>query len=97
MRSRARHRRRAPAARPGEIWLTPRASTTAIRSSLIEDNGRGLPEQERHRLTEPYVTTRAKGTGLGLAIVKKIMEEHGGNLILDDRPGGGSLGQADLP
>jgi len=41
-------------------------------------------------LTEPYVTTREKGTGLGLAIVKKIMEDHGGELILTDRPGGGA-------
>ncbi|WP_425449945.1 ATP-binding protein [Virgifigura deserti] len=56
----------------------------------VEDNGRGLPAQERERLTEPYVTTRAKGTGLGLAIVKKIMEDHGGDLILDDRDGGGA-------
>ena len=35
-------------------------------------------------MTEPYVTTRAKGTGLGLAIVKKIMEDHGGELMLED-------------
>jgi two-component system, NtrC family, nitrogen regulation sensor histidine kinase NtrY len=54
----------------------------------VEDNGKGLPQHERERLTEPYVTTRAKGTGLGLAIVKKIMEEHGGELVLEDRPGG---------
>jgi len=79
----------APGGAAGEIWLTlgVTAGDTFI---LIEDNGRGLPKAERHRLTEPYVTTRAKGTGLGLAIVKKIMEEHGGNLILDDRPGGGA-------
>src|SRR5713226_9247819 len=55
---------------------------------LVEDNGKGLPQQGRERLTEPYVTTRTKGTGLGLAIVKKIMEEHGGGLVLEDRPGG---------
>jgi two-component system nitrogen regulation sensor histidine kinase NtrY len=54
----------------------------------VEDNGKGLPQHERERLTEPYVTTRAKGTGLGLAIVKKIMEEHGGELVLEDCPGG---------
>jgi two-component system nitrogen regulation sensor histidine kinase NtrY len=54
----------------------------------VEDNGKGLPQHERERLTEPYVTTRAKGTGLGLAIVKKIMEEHGGELVLEDRPSG---------
>jgi len=78
-----------PGGPAGEIWLTLGvAGGDAF--ILIEDNGRGLPKAERHRLTEPYVTTRAKGTGLGLAIVKKIMEEHGGNLILDDRPGGGA-------
>lgn len=57
---------------------------------VVEDNGRGLPREGRERLTEPYVTTRTKGTGLGLAIVKKIMEDHGGDLLLDDRPGGGA-------
>lgn len=51
----------------------------------IADNGIGLPE-DRARLFEPYVTTRAKGTGLGLSIVKKIVEEHGGTLALKDAP-----------
>ncbi|MFT3689711.1 ATP-binding protein [Paenirhodobacter sp.] len=51
----------------------------------IADNGIGLPE-DRARLFEPYVTTRAKGTGLGLPIVKKIIEEHGGTLTLTDAP-----------
>lgn len=49
----------------------------------ISDNGIGLP-QDRARLFEPYVTTRDKGTGLGLPIVKKIIEEHGGTLVLVD-------------
>lgn len=56
----------------------------------IEDNGRGLPADDRDRLTEPYMTTRAKGTGLGLAIVKKIMEDHNGEVVLEDRDGGGA-------
>ena len=63
----------------------------------IGDNGVGLPVKERSRLTEPYVTTREEGTGLGLAIVKKIMEDHGGNLRLSDRPGGGALATLILP
>ncbi|MCA0369171.1 MAG: PAS domain-containing sensor histidine kinase [Proteobacteria bacterium] len=51
---------------------------------IIEDDGVGLPDKDRDRLTEPYVTTREKGTGLGLAIVKRICEDHGGELRLAD-------------
>ena len=51
---------------------------------VVADNGKGLPLHGREQLTEPYVTTRTKGTGLGLAIVKKIMEDHRGELALED-------------
>ncbi|MBV8779511.1 MAG: PAS domain-containing sensor histidine kinase [Alphaproteobacteria bacterium] len=56
----------------------------------VADNGKGLPKRGREQLTEPYVTTRAKGTGLGLAIVKKIMEDHQGELLLEDGEAGGA-------
>ncbi len=74
---------------PGEISLTLHDDGAIVRIT-VEDNGKGLPEEGRERLTEPYMTTRGKGTGLGLAIVKKIMEDHGGHLALDDREGGGA-------
>ncbi len=67
------------AAAPGRITVT------------VADNGQGLPADERHRLTEPYVTTRARGTGLGLAIVKRIVEDHAGMLTLADSAGGGAV------
>jgi two-component system nitrogen regulation sensor histidine kinase NtrY len=54
----------------------------------VEDDGEGLPQDGRERLTEPYETRKAKGTGLGLAIVKKVMEDHGGRLVLADRQDG---------
>lgn len=54
----------------------------------VTDNGIGLPNENRNRLAEPYMTTREKGTGLGLAIVKRIMQEHGGALRLADAPNG---------
>ncbi len=69
----------------GEITVAVRRMPDALVIS-VEDNGKGLPHgEERQRLTEPYVTTRPKGTGLGLAIVRKIMEDHGGDLTLQDR------------
>ena len=50
----------------------------------VSDNGKGFPSEDRNRLTEPYVTTRAEGTGLGLPIVVKIFEDHGGGVDLID-------------
>ena len=50
----------------------------------VSDNGKGFPVEDRNRLTEPYVTTRAEGTGLGLPIVVKIFEDHGGGVDLLD-------------
>ncbi len=66
------------------------ASRGIATTVTVEDNGIGLPADQRDRLTEPYVTTRTKGTGLGLAIVRKIMEDHNGEIVLDDREGGGA-------
>lgn len=80
---------RGPAASPGRIVVTGRVEGRDV-VVTVEDNGRGFPTEGRERLTEPYVTTRAKGTGLGLAIVKKIMEDHRGELVLEDCDGGGA-------
>jgi two-component system nitrogen regulation sensor histidine kinase NtrY len=62
----------------------------------VEDNGKGLPSEDRERLLEPYMTTREKGTGLGLAIVRKIMEEHGGSIALLDARAVGEGGKGAL-
>jgi two-component system nitrogen regulation sensor histidine kinase NtrY len=81
---------------PGEVRVRLQWEPGAWVVELL-DNGRGLPKEERGRLTEPYVTTRERGTGLGLAIVKKIMEDHGGDLDLDDRPEGGARVRLTFP
>ena len=70
-----------------DAGITPQQG---LRTKGTDAEERGLPQAERDRLTEPYVTTRAKGTGLGLAIVAKVMDDHGGRLVLDDRAGGGA-------
>jgi two-component system nitrogen regulation sensor histidine kinase NtrY len=73
----------------GSIEIVLEAQSDRI-SVAIADSGIGLPP-ERERLTEPYMTTRARGTGLGLAIVKNIIEEHHANMSFGDRPGGGTI------
>lgn len=72
----------------GYVILRLRDLDYGVQFEVI-DNGLGFPEKDRHRLIEPYVTTRAKGAGLGLAIVARIVEDHGGLIELDDAPGSG--------
>ena len=85
----------------GEIRVTASKTEEWITVDVV-DNGKGLPRENRQRLLEPYMTTRAKGTGLGLAIVRKIVEDHGGRLELHDAPkdfheGKGALVRIVLP
>jgi two-component system nitrogen regulation sensor histidine kinase NtrY len=81
----------------GAITVSVAESNGLVFVRVIDD-GIGLPREDRARLTEPYVTHKPKGTGLGLAIVKKIMEDHGGQVTLDDRPDGpGTVATLVLP
>ncbi len=89
--------------RAGSGQITAKVNTEgdSVHITVI-DNGCGLPDKNRGRLVEPYMTTRTKGTGLGLAIVQRITEHHGGKLRLADAPkrDGKILGasvQMDLP
>jgi two-component system nitrogen regulation sensor histidine kinase NtrY len=74
-------------ARAGTGHIVAKVRTKSDRMQItVIDNGCGLPKEDRERLVEPYMTTRAKGTGLGLAIVQRITEQHGGTLHLADAP-----------
>ena len=46
----------------------------------VEDSGPGVPDSERERMFEPFMTTRVDGTGLGLAIVREIADAHHGTV-----------------
>jgi two-component system, NtrC family, nitrogen regulation sensor histidine kinase NtrY len=79
------HHNATQGAEKGRVVIRLRALDNRFNIEVI-DNGVGLPKTDRHRLVEPYVTTRQKGTGLGLAIVQRITEQHGGVLELADAP-----------
>jgi two-component system nitrogen regulation sensor histidine kinase NtrY len=68
----------------GVILTTLSVDGPEFAEIAVSDNGKGFPREDRHRLIEPYVTTRAEGTGLGLPIVVKIFEDHGGGVELLD-------------
>ena len=72
----------------GRILVALKVTPERTAEMDVIDNGKGLPKENRQRLLEPYMTTRAEGTGLGLPIVAKILEDHGGGLELLDAPSG---------
>lgn len=63
----------------------------------VEDTGSGFAPDLLPRVFSPFVTTKPDGTGLGLAIVKRMIEEHGGTVGADNRPGGGARVWMRLP
>ena len=72
-----------------EIILSTTEEGRALKL-CVQDNGSGFPEHLLARAFEPYRTTKPKGTGLGLAIVKKIVEEHGGSIVIENVTTGGT-------
>jgi signal transduction histidine kinase len=56
----------------------------------VEDNGPGIPPQDRDKVFRPFFTTRSRGTGLGLAIVQKIVLTHHGRVAVASSPAGGA-------
>lgn len=66
---------------------------------VVEDTGPGVPQEHLDRIFEPFFTTQqlGRGTGLGLAVSRAIAEEHGGELNVENRPGGGVRATLTLP
>jgi signal transduction histidine kinase len=69
----------------------------------VADRGPGVPLDQRHGLFRRFVHPTPHdgqaqvGVGLGLSVVKTIVEAHGGQVGIDDRPGGGSIFWFTLP
>ncbi len=66
---------------------------------VVEDDGPGIPEEIRDRVFDPFFTTKkpGEGTGLGLSISYSIVAEHGGEILAERRPGGGTRMRVLLP
>lgn len=85
----------------GTIDLTLRQHGDALQIA-VADRGPGIPPEERAELFKRFVRLNARdseqaGMGLGLSVVKAIVEQHGGQVGVDERPGGGSIFWFTLP
>ena len=59
----------------------------------VDDEGPGVPVAERTRVFEPFVRLGrrgARGSGIGLAVVRDLVEQHGGEVWVEEAPGGGA-------
>jgi signal transduction histidine kinase len=68
----------------------------------VQDRGRGIPAEELPRVFERFyrgsnVGELTTGSGLGLAVARQIVEQHGGTIDIDSRPGGGTIVSLRLP
>lgn len=65
----------------------------------VRDAGKGIPDEVRARIFEPFVTTKppGAGTGLGLAMVYRIVNDHGGSIRIDSTAGRGTVVTVGLP
>jgi signal transduction histidine kinase len=81
------------------VVLQAKADDDARAELVVEDDGPGMDERTRARLFEPFFTTkdRQRGSGLGLASVFAVVDEAGGSVAVESRPGAGTRIAVDLP
>lgn len=82
----------------GIVQVFCRTSDDEVTLQVV-DNGCGMDEATCRKMFDPYFTTKpeGEGTGLGMVITKKILEEHGGSITVESRPGHGTTITLCLP
>jgi signal transduction histidine kinase len=63
----------------------------------VLDRGGGVAPHDRERIFEPFFTTKEKGSGIGLALARKVARSAGGDILYEDRQGGGACFTLLLP
>jgi signal transduction histidine kinase len=81
----------------GEVRIDVHTNQSAF-EVRVADNGRGIPELVRGRLFEPFVSHgKENGTGLGLTVVQKIVQDHGGDVMVERTSPEGTVFMIVLP
>jgi signal transduction histidine kinase len=80
-----------------EVRVTARSLGPSEIEISVEDDGPGVPPDQRERIFQPFFTTKSHGTGLGLAIVHSIVTQHRGAMRLESSAKGGAAFRVRLP
>jgi signal transduction histidine kinase len=87
------------------VEATPRGGTVLLRTAreqqfavlILQDTGRGMPQEVVEKVFVPFYTTKIGGTGLGMVFVRQIVDEHRGVITLESQVGRGTTVTIRLP
>ncbi len=80
----------------GSVTVKTRPVDGFVEIAVI-DRGTGITAEHRESIFNPFFTTKPNGVGLGLAIVSKIIDEHGGQILVESEPDKGAVFRVLLP
>ena len=80
----------------GTLSLAGRLDGDAYRFEF-RDTGHGMSEEQRTKIFQPFHSSFDRGTGIGMSIVYRIVQEHGGSITVESRPGAGTTIAVELP
>jgi len=64
---------------------------------LISDTGSGMSPDQIRQIFEPFNTTKSRGLGLGMPYAQKVIQQHGGQIVVESQPGKGTDVRIELP
>jgi two-component system, OmpR family, osmolarity sensor histidine kinase EnvZ len=79
------------------VVLSATQAGSRVVSVTVDDDGPGIPAEQRESVFRPFESGASGGTGLGLTIARDIVRAHGGEIMLEDSPLGGLRARIRLP
>ncbi len=74
-----------------ELMISTKPAMSGMTVVAVADTGNGIPPDVMAKLFQPFVTTKTKGMGVGLSISRTIVESHGGQIVAEAHPDGGTV------
>jgi len=74
----------------GRIVLQAAQGADGRVAIAVQDNGPGIPVEQREKAFVPFFTTKRQGSGVGLSLVRQIAAAHNGSVAIGETPGGGA-------